>query len=84
MKIRLTVILTVAVILAAFLLIEKARINEIDDHCRKGINFLQEGRYMEAMGSLEKALRIDPDSKEANAFLGLCYEKLGQNEKALY
>jgi len=46
--------------------------------------YIKEGKYLEAMGQLEEAIRIDPDgSADAHNNLGTIYSMMGRNDEAM-
>jgi len=80
---RYKAIFTIGVILILLLLMHNFRARELFRYCDEGKASLNAGRYREAVGYFEKALAVYPDCKEATSYLGVSYEALGDNSRAL-
>jgi hypothetical protein len=55
----------------------------VADYFSKGNFLMQVGRHQDAIEPLEAAVRLDPSFGEAWNSLAVCYEKTGQEEKAM-
>ena len=56
---------------------------EANELCTRGRRYFVEGKYSEAIKLAEQAIQIDPNYLEPISFIGACYGRLGQYDKAL-
>jgi tetratricopeptide (TPR) repeat protein len=53
------------------------------DSQRKGLQLYNQGNYTDAAGSFQNAVRQSPTDFKSHYYLGLSFEKLGQNQRAI-
>jgi len=55
----------------------------IDDLCKKGKIFFEEGQYLEAIGCYEQALFLNPDDPDLWNSKGLILRTMGRYDEAI-
>jgi tetratricopeptide (TPR) repeat protein len=60
-----------------------ARPDDVNAHYMKGLCHLQKGQPVVAVASLKRVIELSPGFAAAHLNLGVCYERLGDKDKAL-
>jgi len=54
-----------------------------DEHIKRGIEYVEQGRLDEAIAEFEEAIKINPDDAKAHYNLGLTYDNQGRLDEAI-
>jgi len=57
--------------------------SQIDDLCKKGKDFFENGKYLEAMGCFEQAILLNPKDPDLWNSMGLVLRTIGRHDEAI-